>query len=69
MNSGYTITDSQAYSNRMMRVIKNSLEIDSMELEDEIEVPIEEDEPPMEDEGSSFVNTDEIVDEDIHMEL
>lgn len=69
LNSGYTITDSQAYSNRMMRVIKNSLEIDSMELEDEIEVPIEEDEPPMEDEGSSFVNTDEIVDEDIHMEL
>jgi len=71
LNSGFTITDPISYSDRMMRVIKNALDVDSMELEDELDVPIEEETPPVEDQMSGFVNTEEFVDIDdsIHEEL
>jgi len=50
LNSGFAIQNTKNFSRRMTRVLRNQLNIDSMELEDEIEVP-EEDE---EDEADEF---------------
>ena len=64
LNSGFMITDPVSYSDRMMRVIKNTLSVESLELEDELEVPIEEETLLEEDQGDGFVNTEEFVDID-----
>jgi len=50
LNSGFAIQNTKNFSKRMTRVLRNQLNIDSMDLEDEIEVP-EEDE---EDEADEF---------------
>lgn len=62
LNSGFTIVDTEAYSERMMRVIGSSLNVDGSELEDELEVPIEEEAPPEEDAGEGAVNIEEMID-------
>lgn len=62
LNSGFTILDTESYSERMMRVIGASLNVDGAELEDELDVPIEEEAPPEEDAGEGTVNTEEFID-------
>jgi len=46
LNSGFQITDTKSFSRRMTRVLKNQLSVESLLLEDEIDVPEEDDEPP-----------------------
>jgi heat shock protein beta len=62
LQSGFMQDDVESFSARMFRTMKESLSIDSLDLEDEIEVEIEE-EPVEEDEEE-----EEDLDED-HDEL
>jgi len=45
MGGGFPIRDTKKYSSRMTRVLKNSLGVDALTLADEIDPPIEDDEP------------------------
>lgn len=49
LQSGFAQDDIDAFANRMYRTMKGALNLDSLELEDEIEVP--EDEPEEEDDS------------------
>jgi len=46
LNGGYPINEGKAFSMRMMRSIKRQLGVESVELLDEIDPPVEEDLPP-----------------------
>lgn len=46
LNGGYPINEGKAFSMRMMRSIKRQLGVESVELLDEIDPPVEEDVPP-----------------------
>jgi len=45
LNSGFTITNTKNFSKRMTRVLKNQLSVETLSLEDEIELPEGDDEP------------------------
>lgn len=45
MSGGFPIRDPKQYASRMTRVLKNNLGIESLDLEAEIDPPVEEDEP------------------------
>lgn len=60
LNSGFTISNTMKFSKRMTRVLKNQLTIESLELEDEIDLPDEEDDEPDEfDMDSEGMNMDD----------
>lgn len=46
LNGGYQINEGKAFSLRMMRSIKRQLGVESVELLDEIDPPVEEEVPP-----------------------
>ena len=57
LNSGFTISNAKNFSKRMTRVLKNQLSVESLELEDEIDLPEEDDEPDefdMDNEGMNM---------------
>jgi len=56
LKSGFDLTNSTNYGERMLRLLQKQLEVESMELEDEIDPPIEEDEPPEADEDVESLN-------------
>lgn len=59
-SSGFIQDDTDAYATRMYRTIANSLSVDSMELEPEIEVPEEEEEEAVDaTEDSAGAGSDE----------
>lgn len=63
LNGGFDISDPKAYSARMTRVLKSSLNVDSLTLEDEIDPPVEEDEPPEIDmDGLDGINLQDLDD-------
>mmetsp|Transcript_15377 Transcript_15377/g.20383 ORF Transcript_15377/g.20383 Transcript_15377/m.20383 type:complete len:142 (-) Transcript_15377:114-539(-) len=67
LNGGFDISDPKAYSARMTRVLKSSLNVDSLSLEDEIDPPVEEDEPPEIDmDGNQGINLQDL--DDFNME-
>jgi len=66
LNGGYPISEGKAFSNRMLRSIKASLGVDSLKLLPEIDVPLEEDVPPTDQEAENQANLQQIVD---HMDL
>lgn len=66
LNGGYPISEGKAFSNRMLRSIKASLGVDSLKLLPEIDVPLEEDVPPTDEEAENQANLQQIVD---HMDL
>merc|ERR1711862_660446 len=45
LGGGYPIRDTKKYAARMTRVLKNNLDVESLNLADEIDPPEEEDEP------------------------
>lgn len=49
LNSGFMITNTKNFSKRMTRVLKNQLQLETLELEDELEVPEEEEEDEPDD--------------------
>ena len=61
LQSGFAQDDVDAFAMRMYRTMKGALSIDSLELEDEIEVPEEEEE---EEEEDDFDDEDDEDDED-----
>jgi len=46
LSGGFALEPDEAFSNRMLRVLSTRLEVESLELEDEINSPVEEDFPP-----------------------
>jgi len=70
LNSGFTIDDVKAYSERMTRALQLSLDIDSLDLEEEINPPVEDDEPDEFDMDSmpDGLNMDDFNMDDIDME-
>jgi len=61
LQSGFMQDDVESFSARMFRTMKESLDIDSLDLEDEIEVEIEED--PVEEDEEEEEDLDEDHDE------
>merc|ERR1719248_181116 len=61
LNSGFTLSDAAAFSSRMYRTLKNGLNLDSLDLMPEIEVP--EDEEEEEDEDAD-AESEEVEDEE-----
>jgi len=61
MNGGFPISEGKGFSNRMMRTLKLQLGVDTLELLPEIEVPLEDDVPPEEEEGDG-INLQDYVD-------
>lgn len=59
LNSGYDLVNSSNYGTRMLSVIQKQLEIEDMELEEEIDPPVEEDEPPEADDDIESMNFDD----------
>ncbi len=64
LNGGFPISENKAFSNRMLRAIKSQLGVDSLKLLPEIEVPFEEDEPPvpLNEEDAGKEKLQEVVD-------
>lgn len=46
LNGGFPLTDPEAHSKRMMKFIQTGLGVESLDLEDEPELPVEEEEAP-----------------------
>lgn len=46
LNGGFPITDTAAHTQRMTRVLQSQMGISSLDLEEEVDPPVEEDEPP-----------------------
>jgi heat shock protein beta len=59
LNSGFNILNQKAFSSRMTRVLKSQFDVDSLELEDEVDVPEEEDTPPDFDETAGGMNMED----------
>jgi HSP90 family molecular chaperone len=53
VNGGYDLRDPKAYAKRMLRTIQDDLDIDSLLLEPEIDVPVKDDVPPNMEMGES----------------
>jgi len=66
MQSGFAQDDVEAFSGRMFRTMKESLDLESLELEDEVEVEIEEDPAEEDEEEEDF---GEFEDDEDHDEL
>jgi len=63
LNGGFPISEGKAFTNRMMRSIKTLLDVESMKLLPEIDVPLEEDVPPsLSEEAESKAKLQEVVD-------
>uniref|UniRef100_A0A7S2MCM8 Histidine kinase/HSP90-like ATPase domain-containing protein n=2 Tax=Helicotheca tamesis TaxID=374047 RepID=A0A7S2MCM8_9STRA len=63
LNGGFAISDPKAYSQRMTRVLKSSLDVASLTLEEEIDPPVEDDEPPEIDmDGLDGINLQDLDD-------
>jgi len=56
LNSGFLLSSSKSYGERMNRVLQVQMGLESMELADEIDPPVEEDEPPEGDEEAEGMN-------------
>ncbi len=70
LNGGYPINEGKAFSLRMMRSIKRQLGVDSVDLLDEIDPPVEEDVPPEFDAANlDGLNLDDIDLSDLDMEM
>merc|ERR1712154_595225 len=50
LNGGFPVTEGKGFTNRMMRTIKAQLGVDGVALLPEIEVPVEDDVPPEDEE-------------------
>lgn len=59
LKSGFDLTNSTNYGARMLRLLQKQLDIDSMDLEEEIDPPIEEDEAPKGDDDLDGLNTED----------
>jgi len=46
LNGGFPLTDPEAHSKRMMKFIQSNLNVESLDLEEEPDVPVEEEEAP-----------------------
>merc|ERR1711871_1336502 len=57
LNSGFSVQDATGFSGRMYRTLKNGLNLDSLDLVEEIEVP--EDEEEEEEEDAEEIDADE----------
>lgn len=70
LNSGFTIDDVKTYSERMTRALQLTLDVDSLELEEEIDPPVEDDEPDEFDADSmpEGLNMDDFNMDDIDMD-
>mmetsp|Transcript_12996 Transcript_12996/g.18762 ORF Transcript_12996/g.18762 Transcript_12996/m.18762 type:complete len:823 (-) Transcript_12996:147-2615(-) len=69
LNSGFSIDDVKSFSDRSMRLLKSTMAVDSLDLEDEIDVPVEDDEPPEpEIPGMEGINMDDFNMDDFDME-
>ena len=59
LQSGFVQDDIDAYATRMYRTMKGALNLDSLELEEEIEVPEEEEEEEEEDDEEDGYEDDD----------
>lgn len=59
LNSGFTLSSQKSFTSRMTRILKSQFEVDSLELEEEISVPEEEDVPPEFDTSAGGINIDD----------
>jgi heat shock protein beta len=64
LNGGYPISEGKAFSMRMLRSIKRNLNVESVELLEEINPPVEEDVAPEIDIDSGGINMDDFEFED-----
>jgi len=64
LNGGYPVSEGKGFTNRMMRAIKSQLGVDSLTLSPKIEVPLEEDVAP-DDDDYEYVYEDEADDLDV----
>jgi heat shock protein beta len=64
LNGGYPISEGKAFSMRMLRSIKRNLNVESVELLEEINPPVEEDVAPEIDVDSGGINMDDFEFED-----
>lgn len=55
VNGGYDILDPKSYAKRMLRTIKDDLDVESTKLEPEIDVPVKDDIPPETEVGENDV--------------
>ena len=46
MHGGFPVADPEAHAQRMTKYLQSTLQVDSLALEDEIDPPVEEEEPP-----------------------
>ena len=70
LSGGFPIADSAGYSERMTRVLKTMLDVDSLGLDDEVDPPEEEDEPdePDDMEGMDGINIDDFNLDDLNLD-
>jgi len=59
LNSGFSLSSQKSFTSRMTRILKSQFEVDSLELEEEIDVPEEEDVPPEFDTSAGGINIDD----------
>ncbi len=62
LNSGFSLSSQKSFTSRMTRILKSQFEVDSLELEEEISVPEEEDVPPEFDTSAGGINIDDFSD-------
>lgn len=67
LNGGYKLSEGKAFSMRMMRSIKRDLGVESVELLDEIDPPVEDDVPP-EIDGLDGINMEDFDMADLDMD-
>jgi len=59
LNSGFSLSNQKSFTSRMTRVLKSQFDVESLELEEEISVPEEEDVPPEFDDSVGGINMDD----------
>lgn len=64
INSGFDLSDTTHFSSRIHRIMKNSMGIDSLELEPDIEVPEDEEAADEEDDAEDLDEVEESQPED-----
>jgi len=64
LHSGFTMENSQEFAGRMYKLMKDGLNIDSLELEDEIEIPEEEEEDETDEEEDVDLEEEDEEDEE-----
>jgi len=68
LNGGFMIEDYEGYTRRMMRVMQTSLSLDTVTLAEEIDPPVEDDEPPEMDMGDMMGGMGGINMEDFNLD-